>query len=169
MKHLKIYPFQLFKLAVLSLFFVSCAVQLAPSYDDQLIDGLNQLNEKSNVYFESMSGDISTKKYEKFEAKYDDLIGKTQALITQSSARPVPDNKLVKKINKTLEKSGKPIWDPNNNLPSTVALEGILGEYKKLKALHEDGTINGTKFELGKNAIILYLDQATVFEYALER
>ena len=154
---------------LLSAILVSCVTQLAPTYDSQLVLGVNDLNRKSLTYFASMSPEFASKKFEDSEDTYNELIGLTQSLIAQSETRPVPDNKAIKKINEMLAKKGKPVWDPNNNLPSTVALQGILEEFQKLKAWHADGSLNKTKFELRKSSVSLYLDQAMTFEYALER
>jgi len=152
-----------------SLLLVSCVTQLAPSYNNELIVGINDINKKSLIYFESMSADFSTVNYEDSKDTYNEIIGLTQSLIAQSEARPVPESKALKKLNKILEERGQPIWDPENNLPSTVALQGVMSDFKLLKAMHADGSINKTKFELRKSAIKISLDQAMTFEYALER
>jgi hypothetical protein len=156
-------------LLFIAAFISSCAVQLATSYDVQLKDDLSELNKGAQTYFEAMSGNVAAKKFEDHEQTYNELIGLTQSLITQSESRPVPDSKAVSKINSFLQAKGKPIWDPNNNLPSTVALTKIKEDLQKLKAIHEDGSINTTKYELRQNSINLYLEQAIVFENALER
>lgn len=159
---------------IASIMFVSfilagCATQLAPTYDSQVVVGLNDLNKQSLVYFEEMSGDVSSIPYKDVEDSYNELIGATESLITQSDARPTPDNKAVKKINEMLAKKDQAIWDPNNKLPSTEALRTIAEDYRLLKDMHKDGSINDIKFSLRKNSIVLSLDQAITFEYALER
>jgi len=79
--------------AVLSaaiLLMTGCTVQLAPSYDTTIVDGLTSANEQAMTLFASVSSGTEGSPFSDREKTYNELIGKFGALRVQALARPTP-------------------------------------------------------------------------------
>jgi hypothetical protein len=72
------------------LLLAGCAVQLAPSYDTSIIDGLTSANEQAMTLFASVSSGTEGSPFSDREKTYNELIGKFGALRLQALARPTP-------------------------------------------------------------------------------
>ena len=69
----------------------SCATQLAPSYSQTIVDGLNAANTQTLTLFATVSSGVSSTTYvAQREATYNGLIGQFSALESQVAARPMP-------------------------------------------------------------------------------
>lgn len=69
----------------------SCATQLAPSYSQTIVDGLNAANTQTLTLFATVSSGVSSTTYAaQRQATYNGLIGQFSALESQVAARPMP-------------------------------------------------------------------------------
>jgi hypothetical protein len=68
-----------------------CATQLAPSYSQSIVDGLNTANAQTLTLFATVSTGVPASTYvAQREATYNGLIGQFQAVESQVAARPMP-------------------------------------------------------------------------------
>ena len=78
-------------LLFLPLFFLAaCTVQLVPAFDAELVKGLNDANEKSQVLFSALSDGPSKDSFDTYKDDYNAIIGKFKALRIRAEARDVP-------------------------------------------------------------------------------
>lgn len=167
-------------------FLFSCAAHLMPGYNEQIVEGLNELSQQSILLCIADSNGLSAKNYLSKEAMYNETIAKTKSLIIQCSSRPMPSNTFVKKLNKKLnadqaqaavsgnskknnEETTSAEIDFNSELPSVTALKGILSTVEKIKEIHSKGDVSPLVLEGLENQLIIYLDQAITFEQYLKR
>jgi hypothetical protein len=72
-------------------FLAGCATQLAPSYSQSIVDGLNAANAQTLTLFATVSTGVPASTYvAQREATYNGLIGQFQAVESQVAARPMP-------------------------------------------------------------------------------
>ncbi|MBV8978825.1 MAG: hypothetical protein JO261_15705 [Alphaproteobacteria bacterium] len=68
-----------------------CATQLAPSYSQSIVDGLNAANTQTLTLFATLSSGVTADTFvAQRQATYNGLIGQFSALESQVSARPMP-------------------------------------------------------------------------------
>jgi hypothetical protein len=69
----------------------SCATQLAPTYSQSIVDGLNTANTQTQTMFATVSAGVGADTYAaQRQATYNGLIGQFTALESQVAARPQP-------------------------------------------------------------------------------
>ena len=79
--------------AVLCVFLLlgGCATQLAPSYSQSIVDGLNTANTQTMTMFATVSAGVTPDTFvANRQAQYNGLIGQFMALESQVAARPQP-------------------------------------------------------------------------------
>lgn len=77
--------------AVLLLLLTGCATQLAPSYSQSIVDGLNAANTQTMTMFATVSAGVMPDTFAaQRQAQYNALIGQFSALESQVAARPMP-------------------------------------------------------------------------------
>jgi len=79
--------------AALCMFLVlgGCATQLAPSYSQSIVDGLNTANTQTMTMFATVSAGVTPDTFvANRQAQYNGLIGQFMALESQVAARPMP-------------------------------------------------------------------------------
>jgi len=166
-KHLNLKVLLLF--AVSGLFLSNRAVQLAPEYDVKIYDGIIALNNDAQVFFASAENGLKEDKYILYEPTYNEIIGTLQSLIIQLDARPIPESKLLNKINEKLKKEGKEPFNFSDNLPTRNALQIILDRFENLKTNHAKREIKPIEISTARQAFNIAIDQAITFESHLER
>jgi hypothetical protein len=68
-----------------------CATQLAPSYSQSIVDGLNAANTQTMTMFATVSAGVTAETFAaQRQTQYNTLIGQFSALESQVSARPMP-------------------------------------------------------------------------------
>src|SRR4051812_26135642 len=70
----------------------SCAVSLAPRFDQGIIDNLSTTSTEVFQLLSEVSEGTTNADFNKREEEYNQVIGKLEALALQINARPVPDN-----------------------------------------------------------------------------
>jgi len=144
----------------------SCAVKLAPEFDQAIFDGLSKANEEAMKLFASAgSGPFS-----KRAKAYDDVIGELNAVQVQVSARgaPPPPSVLVeiagvlgdKKAGQKLAAIAKP--------PTSADIDNLIRIMNAAKADDKLGLL-ARNLDFYKPAFSLQMAQALAYEKILQR
>ena len=150
-----------------------CAVSLAPRFDQGIIDNLSTTSTEVFQLLSEVSGGTTNVNFDKREEKYNQVIGKLDALALQINARPVPDNKTVDKIisktNSSLQKKGTTLISANQTAPSATALKNVTANVTKMKQTDKLQGVTATEALAFKNNIELFFDQALTYERFLNK
>ncbi len=168
MKELKYVNFRIGIPLLFVLLLVGCATQLAPNYDKAIVDGLTSTNVKLMEHFASVSSGTDKGTYSQRADTYNNLIGNLDALVIQAKARPMPDNKVIKKVNEYLGKRGQNIMGVDV-APSATALEKISETIVKMRDTDEKQDLTTVEVKLFKGQTLIYMDQALTYESFLKR
>lgn len=156
-------------LFILSTLFLSgCATTLAPKYDQAIVSGLTSSNTKMMVYFASVSDGTDKSDYADRKDNYNNLIGSFNALSLQARARPIPDNKIIDKVNVFLGKRGIASV-AEDEAPSARSIERISETFVKMRDTDKKQGVTKTEVAAFKGQAIIYMDQALTYESFLER
>jgi hypothetical protein len=160
----------LFRSAVLALCLLlsACPVQLAPDYDPAIYNGITGVNLAAMEFFASASGGTDAASYADREGTYNKLIGTLDALQIQSSARPVPKNKITDQVNDWLTKKGLPPVD-DDHIPSAMALAGISKTLTVMRNTDKKQGLTEMEVAAFKGQTVIYMDQAITYESFLQR
>jgi hypothetical protein len=140
-----------------------CAVKLAPDFDRLLLDGLTKANKDTLVFFSSISGGTKPAGYKARAPTYDTLIGTFEALRAQANARPAPNPGVLRNIG-----IGSSV-DLSKIVPTPKALERIIATLNRMKATDQERAMTPGAVKLFKDAYAIAIEQALVYERALER
>jgi hypothetical protein len=132
-----------------------CTVQLAPSYDTTIVDGLTSANEQAMTFFASVSSGTEGSPFSDREKTYDELIGKFGALRLQALARP----------------SAATASEPENRLkaPTPDILATIIDKLTRMRDTDKSGALTKEFVALFENSYELSITQALAYEKALQR
>ena len=151
----------------------SCAVSLAPRFDQGIIDNLSTTSIEVFQLLSEVSEGTTNTDFDKRQEEYNEVIGKLEALALQINARPVPDNKTVDKIiskaNSSLQKKGSTLISVNETAPSAKALKNVTANVTKMKQTDKLQGITATEALAFKNNIELFFDQALTYERFLNK
>jgi hypothetical protein len=164
----KVLNWHLLILIPLFLMLTGCATKLAPSYDKAIVDGLISANTTVMEFFASVSGGTQKDTFDQRKEKYSNLVGRFDALALQAKARPVPNNKIIDKINDFLSKRNVPIPD-DSETASVTAMAKISETLVKMRDTDKKQGVTGYEVQAFKNQVTIYLDQALTYESFLER
>jgi hypothetical protein len=147
----------------------SCAVSLAPRYEQEIVDDLSVASNEIFQLTASLSPKASASDYSKRESDYNKVIGRIEALEFQIKARPIPKNKqvesIIHKVNEHLKAKGiSTLINVNDISPSATALKNIRENIEKMKEIDQQQGITKTELKVFKGFIELYLDQALTYE-----
>jgi hypothetical protein len=159
-------------LALLSLAILlssGCAVQLAPSYDTTIVDGLTSANEQAMTFFASVSSGTEDSPFSDREKTYDELIGKFGALRVQALARPTPQPLILDYLG--LAPSAATASEPENRLkaPTADILATIIDKLTRMRDKDKSGSLTKELVALFENSYELSITQALAYEKALQR
>lgn len=146
----------------------ACVTQLAPDYDQALVDRLNATNEALMEFFASTSQGVKPSAFGDRKASYDNLIGRVDALVIQARSRPIPENSVTEKVNAALEKRGVQILD-DGDTPSATALQRISETMVKMRDTDQKQGVTALEVTAFKGVVSIYMDQAMTYENYLER
>ncbi len=150
------------------LFAGACATTLAPRYDQVIVDGLTSVNVKLMEHFASVSAGTIKEDYVDRKKTYNNLIGSLEALTIQAKARPMPQNKIIDKVNEFLQKRGVAVLD-DGEAPSATALEKITETIVKMRDTDIKQGVTPIEVKVFKSQVAIYLDQAITYENFLKR
>ena len=154
--------------AILLLFLSACAVQLAPAYDKQIVEGLQSTSEAALVQFAAVSDGSDASAFAAMEPQYNQLIGKLETLKILSQSRYVPAFP-TKGLFHRFDPDANVKASEGNEAPSTAALQGMVDTLAALRDKHKSAGLTKTYVQASKGQFEIYLDQALTYEKALER
>jgi hypothetical protein len=162
------------RLRFLSLMFVvwlaGCAVQLAPPYDKVVADTLVSANTETMTLLATVSPGTKPETFSAREERYNEVIGKVEALSLQAVARPMPKNKITDAINKLLDKRGvQALADDEDTPPSAHAIKAIAQTLTKMRDTDRKQGVTAFEVQAFKGQILVYFDQAITYENFLQR
>ncbi|HSC80729.1 MAG TPA: hypothetical protein VLC08_10265 [Chitinolyticbacter sp.] len=169
---MSIRPLALVRFATLALWLLlsGCATQLAPAYDRAVVDGLNATAVETMTLLASVSAGTTAASFPVREERYNQLIGRLEALALLAGARPVPKNKVTDAINAKLAERGSPPLDDDGSTPPSVhAIKKIAETVTKLRDTDRKQGVTAFEAMAFKGQIAIYLDQAITYENFLQR
>lgn len=149
-----------------------CAAQLAPQYDQAILDGLISMNKNAQTFFASLGTGVSKDTYPKRADTYAKLIGSLNALEIQVKSRPIPPRADLASFNALLSKNGVPAIpnDPKfTNYPSARAINDASKSLQQMQMMDQDTGLRGFQLTSIKNDATIYLTQAITYETFLKR
>lgn len=150
------------------LFLSGCfSVQLAPDFDASLFKQITDTNVEVMQLFASVSSGTDKSTFPSRESNYNDIIGKLDAMALQSRSRPIPDAKLLEKINKRLGSKALPN-DPDD-IPSADVLSTISNEITKMRDVDKSQGLNTSVVKIFSNGVQLSMQQVITYESFLKR
>jgi hypothetical protein len=160
------------RLAILTLCvsLLGCATQLAPAYDQAIVDGLRTSSAAAMTLLASVSGGTKPGTFATREDSYSAVIGQLDALGLFARVRPMPDNQATKAIDALLAKRGAPALSGDGSTPpSADAIAKIAQVFTKMR--DTDRRQGLTAFEVGafRGMVQIYFDQAITYESFLQR
>lgn len=150
-----------------ALFVISCRVALAPAYDAAIIEKTNAATTNLLTLFAETATGVDQETFPVRAARYHELIGTFDALSIQAKARPVPENRILDKINQSLKDKG--LEAVSGHYPSAVAFEEIAKTLQKMKELDQNSGLKPGLVAAFKGQVTLFLDQAMTYESFLKR
>ncbi|MDG4596664.1 MAG: hypothetical protein P9F75_13425 [Candidatus Contendobacter sp.] len=160
------------RLLVMAVFLslAGCAIQLAPPYDKNVVDGLSSVSMETMTLLAATSQGTEKSTFSSREDKYNTLIGKLDALALLAGARPMPKNKATDTINKLLEKRGvKPMDDDDSIPPSVHSIKKVSETLTKMRDTDKKQGVTAYEAQAFKGQIVIYFDQAITYENFLQR
>ncbi len=146
----------------------ACATQLAPLYDQVVVDGLNAANADALALFAEASGGTTRESFAQRAPKYDRAIGEYDAIAVQAAARPVPSNDMAEAVKNILGARNTP-GDQNQVIPSSTAMKGLSDTLSKMKQVDGKQGLTAMEVSAFKGQALIYMDQALTYEAALKR
>lgn len=157
-------------LTFLLILYVGCATKLAPPYDKSVVDHLNSANTDAMTLFASTSSGTQQSDYKNRSEKYSALIGKLDAVAILAGARPMPQNKIVQKVNAALSaRNATPLADDSIVIPSVHAIHKISETIAKMRDTDQKQGVTATEVQAFKGQSSIYFDQAITYESFLQR
>lgn len=156
--------------AVIAIFLLitACTANLAPKYDEDIVEGLLASNTALMKHFAATSTGVSRQTFKSREDTYNTIIGELDALVILTKSRPIPSNKGSDKVNEYLEKHGVNIIEGEES-PSATALTEISETMVKMRNTDRKQGVTATEVAAFKGQVVIYLDQAITYEKFLER
>lgn len=147
---------------------VGCALQLAPTYNKDLVTSITSANKDAMDFLASTSAGTQAATFASRDDKYNKLIGSFEALSDQSNARAIPASKAKKLIDRALSLKNINLPD-DGKVPSASSLQTISGTFAKMKDTDKLQGVTATEVEGFKRSIKISISQALTYENFLER
>jgi hypothetical protein len=149
-----------------------CAAQLAPSYDQSVLDGLIYSNKSVQIFFASVGTGVDASTYQQRADTYSNLIGNLNALGLQARSRPLPPLDYLSKVEGLIQKAGGPTnpGDPKiSSYPSERAVMDASRSLQAMQSMDQAGGLRGGELQALENQTSTYLSQAITYETFLKR
>lgn len=160
---------------LLALLLSACQTQLAPPFDQSLVDDLIKADKNTLILFSAVSGGSDAGEFSKFDSSYNDLIGTFGSLQNRAKARPTPT--YSKKVADQLAKfeilrdiCGGAQGDPGSCVNSSPGvLKKIVENLSKMRDIHKIQGLKKDIVNLFKGNYEIAINQALTVEAALKR
>ena len=148
----------------------ACTVQLAPAYDQALVEGLDASHAKALTLFAALETGSSAAEFETYAPRYAELIGGFEGLRERALARQVPP--LARRLSKAriVQDFCNSRDDPTacvNASPSS--LERVVAVIRMLRNRHRSSGLEEETVRLLRRDYSLAIGQAITVENALKR
>lgn len=143
------------------------SVQLAPDFDASLFKQITATNVEVMQLFATVSSGTDKSSFPSRQANYNAIIGKLDAMALQSRSRPIPDAKVLEKINKRL--GDKALSSDPDEIPSATALTTISDQISKMRDVDKTEGLNKSVVAVFSNGVQLSMQQVITYESFLKR
>lgn len=133
----------------LALVVAGCKIQLAPNYDQAILDDLGKANRDALILFASIRSGTTAATFQTRARDYDTAIGEFDAVRTESKARANPNPKVA--------------------VPTEAAVEAIIDNISSLRDKDKASGVSPAFVTGHKQSYEIALDQAMTYEKALKR
>ena len=156
--------------SIFSLFFLlsACAIQLAPAFDQRIVDDLRTTSEAALVQYAAVGDGSDKAEFPEMEDDYNQLIGKLDAVRLMSQSRYFPASP-TRGLFRRFNPDANVKQSENYEAPSVRSLTGLVSTLTALRDKHRDDGLTRSYVAASKNQFETYLDQAMTYERALER
>ena len=148
----------------------ACTIQLAPSYDQALVDGLDTNNAAALTLFALVESGSPKEKFGDYEERYAELIGGFEALHQRAQNRQIPP--LAARLSKLNIVKGlcNSQTDPTACVnTSPAAIERVLAVFRMMRDTHKSKGLQKDIVEAFQTDYRTAIDQALTVENALKR
>ena len=126
-----------------------CTIQLAPSYDQGIVDDLGKANRDALILYAGVSGGTTAATFPGRERDYNTVIGEFDAVRTEARARANPNPKVT--------------------VPTKFAVNAIIDNIVSLRDRDKTSGLTQTFVTGHKQSYEISFDQALTYERALKR
>jgi hypothetical protein len=155
-------------LVALLILLTSCAVQLAPSYDELINQRLTDLNQSIAAFIAGVpEAGYPARTYGAHAQFYADTLGEIEALKARAAARPVPEPLIVSWLGISSEEKKAVLGD---KIPTVESLDLVAKYIEEMRTFHQGSSGLSAAFarDTGKQ-IQIALNNAMTYELALKR
>jgi hypothetical protein len=150
----------------------ACMVQLAPSYDSDIVAGLNGANQDIQLLFAQVGTLVDASSFPSRKPQYDKIVGELGAVELQIRTRPLPKPEAIKKAAAAIQRLNIAgvAADPNfSAYPSARAVHDLQGTILKMEEVDEKSGLRGAAVNAFENQATVFLTQAMTYENYLKR
>jgi len=150
----------------------ACTVQLVPSYDRDLVQGLDQAHVEALTLFASVDGEEGSPAtaFTGLEQRYASVIGRFEALRQRAQGRPIPP--LARRISRLgiVRDFCNSQSDPSGCVnASPGSLAEVLSLFRRMRSRHQRGGLPPDVVALFRQSYDAAIEQALTVERALQR
>lgn len=161
---------RLFWLIILSAALSACTVQLAPSYDDALAEGLAEANTQALTLFASVEDGSTPEQFPAYAVSYATVIGRFDALQQRAEARQIPPlaTRLTRLgIVQSVCGGGAEATGCVNASPASIG--EVLRQLRDMRRIHRTRGLTAGDVQLYRDSYNPAIHQALTVESALRR
>jgi hypothetical protein len=140
----------------------SCAVQLAPAYDKQIVDTLVSASELAQTEFATVRGGADKSTFPQHAADYSKIIGKLSTAETLAKIRPAPKGAGIIPLGSIAPTTA-------DQIPSVIAIRKMEDDISTMKSTYEAKGLNATELAAYKGQFEYFMTNALTYEKALQR
>ena len=148
----------------------ACTIQLVPSYDQALVEGLDGADTEALTLFAAVENGSSAEKFVDFEQRYSEVIGTIDALRQRAANRQIPP--LAARLSKTrivrdfCNSESDPAACVN---VSPASLDRVLTVLRRMRDTHRTSGLRSDAVGLFRGDYNTAIAQALTVENALKR
>jgi hypothetical protein len=148
----------------------ACTIQLVPSYDQALVEGLDKTNQEALTLFAAVEGGSPKEKFGEYEENYAAVIGGFDALRQRAVSRQIPP--LAARISKL--SIVRQVCDSKNDPAgclnvSPASLDRVLQVLRQMRDLHRSSGLNDDLIRPFRRDYQTAMGQVLTIENALKR
>lgn len=148
----------------------ACTIQLVPSYDQALVEGLDAANTQALTLFAAVESGATAEKFADYEQTYSEVIGTFDALRQRAANRQVPP--LAKRLSETkiVSEFCNAREDPTGCVNvSPASLDRVLAVLRQMRDRHRRAGLQTETVDLFRRDYSTAIAQALTVENALKR